>query len=73
MTRLTGGDPTAVHHLDCDAEFLIELPTAVQVLQLRTVHGYTGHSGEARDPVSPVSLLYQVGTASRRVSLNRVR
>ena len=44
MTRLTGGNPTAVHHLDRDAEFLIELPKTVQVLQLRTTHGNTGGS-----------------------------
>jgi hypothetical protein len=44
MTRLTGGNPTAVHHLERDAEFLIELPTSVQVLHLRTTHGDTGGS-----------------------------
>ena len=26
MTRFTGSDPTRIHHLDRDAEFLIELP-----------------------------------------------
>lgn len=26
MSRFTGGDPTRIHHLDRDAEFLIELP-----------------------------------------------
>jgi heme-degrading monooxygenase HmoA len=44
MTRLTGGNPTAVHHLARDAEFLIEMPTAVQVLRLRLTHGTTGGS-----------------------------
>lgn len=39
MSRFTGGDPTKVHHLPRDAEFLIELPRSVQVLRLRSSHG----------------------------------
>jgi hypothetical protein len=39
MSRFTGGDPTRIHHLDRDAEFLIELPKAVQILRLRHNHG----------------------------------
>ena len=42
MSRFTGGDPTRIHHLERDAEFLIELPKAVQILQLRHSHGDTG-------------------------------
>jgi heme-degrading monooxygenase HmoA len=42
MGAFTLGDPTKVHHLDRDAEFLLELPTAVQILELRTSHGATG-------------------------------
>jgi hypothetical protein len=42
MAAFTGADPRAIHHLPRDAEFLIELPTAVQVLQLRHQHGQTG-------------------------------
>lgn len=42
MSRFTGGDPTRIHHLDRDAEFLIELPTSVQILHIRTSHGDTG-------------------------------
>jgi hypothetical protein len=42
MAAFAGADPTAIHHLPRDAEFLIELPTAVQVLQLRHSHGLTG-------------------------------
>ncbi len=42
MSRFTGGDPTRIHHLDRDEEFLIELPTSVQVLRLLTSHGRTG-------------------------------
>ena len=34
MTRFTGGDPRRIHHLERDAEFLIELPRAVQVLDI---------------------------------------
>ena len=39
MSRFTGGDPTRIHHLPRDAEFLIELPIAVQILCLRHSHG----------------------------------
>jgi heme-degrading monooxygenase HmoA len=42
MSRFTGGDPTRIHHLDRDAEFLIELPKRVQILHIRTSHGDTG-------------------------------
>jgi len=39
MSKFTGGDPTKIHHLDRDAEYLIELPKSVQILQLRHSHG----------------------------------
>jgi heme-degrading monooxygenase HmoA len=42
MSRFTGGDPTRIHHLARDAEFLIELPDRVQVLDIRVSHGNTG-------------------------------
>ncbi len=42
MSRFTGGDPTRIHHLDRDAEFLIELPDRVQILTIRTSRGDTG-------------------------------
>lgn len=42
MSRFTGGDPTRIHHLPRDAEFLIELPESVQVLEILTSHGRTG-------------------------------
>jgi hypothetical protein len=42
MSTFTGADPTQIHHLDRDAEFLIELPKAVQILQLRHSHGVVG-------------------------------
>lgn len=42
MARFTGGDPTKIHHLDRDEEFLIELPKTVQVLRIRKSHGQTG-------------------------------
>jgi len=45
MSRFAGKDPTAIHHLDRDAEFLIELPKGVQILQLRAAHGHTGGDG----------------------------
>ena len=42
MSKFTGGDPTKVHHLERDKEFLIELPKEVQILRLLTSHGVTG-------------------------------
>ncbi len=39
MTAFTGGDPTKVHHLERDNEFLIELPSAVQILRLLKSYG----------------------------------
>lgn len=42
MSAFAGADPTRIHHLERDAEFLIELPTEVQILRLLTSHGLTG-------------------------------
>ena len=42
MSKFTGGDPTQIHHLERDEEFLIELPKEVQILRLLTSHGFTG-------------------------------
>src|SRR5262245_55745710 len=42
MSQFTGGDPTKIHHLERDEEFLIELPKEVQILRLRKSHGVTG-------------------------------
>ncbi len=42
MVAFAGPDPTRVHHLERDAEFLVELPKAVQILRLRTSHGVIG-------------------------------
>jgi len=42
MSKLTGGDPTKVHHLERDEEFLIELPKEVQILRLLKSHGVIG-------------------------------
>jgi heme-degrading monooxygenase HmoA len=42
MSRFTGGDPTKIHHLERDKEFLIELPSSVQILELRHSHGDIG-------------------------------
>src|SRR5919108_6543971 len=42
MSRFTGADPTCVHHLDRDAEFLMELPERVQILRLYGSYGNTG-------------------------------
>jgi heme-degrading monooxygenase HmoA len=42
MVSFAGSDATSIHHLERDEEFLIELPEAVQILQIRTSHGQTG-------------------------------
>ena len=34
MTAFTKGEPSKVHHLDRDTEFLIELPTRVEIHQI---------------------------------------
>jgi len=39
MSRFTGGDPTRIHHLARDPEFLVELPQHVQILNIRTSQG----------------------------------
>ena len=44
MSRFVGSDPTRIHHLPRDPEFLIELPECVQILTVRTSHGNTGGS-----------------------------
>ncbi|WEX08132.1 hypothetical protein [Chelativorans sp. AA-79] len=42
MSVFAGSDPTRIHHLPRDAEFLIELPEQVQILRLLSSHGTTG-------------------------------
>jgi heme-degrading monooxygenase HmoA len=42
MSRFAGDDPRRIHHLERDAEFLIELPSSVQVLDIVASHGDTG-------------------------------
>lgn len=42
MTRFAGADPHRIHHLERDAEFLIELPEGVQVLRIISSFGRTG-------------------------------
>jgi heme-degrading monooxygenase HmoA len=34
MSRFAGPDPRRIHHLERDAEFLIELPESVQILEI---------------------------------------
>jgi hypothetical protein len=34
MSRFAGDDPRRIHHLERDAEFLIELPSGVQILTI---------------------------------------
>jgi hypothetical protein len=39
MRSFTGGDPSKIHHLERDTDFLIELPKSVQILKIRHSHG----------------------------------
>jgi heme-degrading monooxygenase HmoA len=48
MSRFAGSDPTRIHHLPRDREFLIELPEHVQILTIRASHGNTGGGPEHR-------------------------
>jgi hypothetical protein len=45
MSRFTGGEPARIRHLDRDPEFLIELPSGVQILRILASHGDTGGAG----------------------------
>jgi hypothetical protein len=42
MSRYAGSDPRKIHHLERDAEFLIELPESVQVFEIVASHGTIG-------------------------------
>ena len=42
MSRFAGPDPRRIHHLERDAEFLIELPDSVQVLDITASKGVFG-------------------------------
>jgi heme-degrading monooxygenase HmoA len=42
MSRYAGSDPRRIHHLERDAEFLIELPESVQVLEITAAKGVFG-------------------------------
>lgn len=42
MSRFAGKNPTRIHHLPRDPEFLIELPEAVQILTITASSGRTG-------------------------------
>ncbi len=42
MSRFAGKDPRRIHHLERDAEFLIELPAGVQVLDITASLGRIG-------------------------------
>lgn len=39
MTGFAGDDPTAIHHLPRDEEFLLDLPRSVEILHLRVDRG----------------------------------
>lgn len=46
MSRFAGSDPRKIHHLERDAEFLIDLPKGVQVLQFLHSHGRMDRNGD---------------------------
>lgn len=39
MRQFTGREPTAIHHLPRDPEFLIDLPEAIEIHELRIAQG----------------------------------
>src|ERR671913_2108472 len=39
MARFAGDDPRRIHHLERDPEFLIDLPSGVQILDIVTASG----------------------------------
>lgn len=47
MASFAGSDPTRIHHLPRDEEFLVEMPTQVQILRIANTHGDTGGTGSA--------------------------
>lgn len=42
MSRFAGKDPRRIHHLERDAEFLLELPKEVQILEIVASSGERG-------------------------------
>ena len=44
MSRFAGSDPTRIHNLPRDPEFLVELPKTVQILDILVSHGNIGGS-----------------------------
>jgi heme-degrading monooxygenase HmoA len=49
MSRFAGADPKAIHHLERDPEFLIELPDGVQILTVRVSTVPIGSAGARID------------------------
>ena len=45
IAAMSGDDAARIHQLPRDAEFLIELPSRVQILKIRASHGDTGGDG----------------------------
>ena len=39
MSRFAGKDPTRIHHLEKDPEYLLELPKSVRILRIVSIHG----------------------------------
>jgi hypothetical protein len=64
MASFTGAEPTVLRHLDRDVEFLIELPTSVQIFELRKSYGRVG--GGPRQSATPIGT--GVGGAARLAS-----
>jgi len=46
MSRFAGDDPTRIHHLPRDPEFLLEMPESVQVLRIVVSAGVVAPSRE---------------------------
>jgi hypothetical protein len=52
MSRFAGRDPRQIHHLERDAEFLIELPQQVQILEIVASFGFAAERRRSAGPAS---------------------
>jgi hypothetical protein len=68
VTALTRGEPTKVHHLACDAEFLMELPEAPAYFVSRIVIAGLDAKKLCGIKVKPNQCVGMTGQSSMRVT-----
>jgi hypothetical protein len=77
MSRFAGTDPGRIHHLERDAEFLVELPSGVQILNIVSTFGKTGsdlgRGWECDSVLTRLEAKSSVGRWSRCVVVTRSR